>query len=181
MKKTTAVLSMAMLLPAIALAQRPDRGGDHNARGQKDHAWNGDRGHNQGRNDQRWTPQAPRDRDDRFDRDRRDDRRYDDRRFDHRALYDRDDVRFHLDRPYAYGRFGFLGPRFVFRIDGGGPMHFRVGSAWFAVADFDDDYASNWLWNADDVVITDDPDHVGWYLAYNTRLGTTVHVQYLGG
>lgn len=178
MKKTTAVLSIAMLLPAIALAQRPDRGGDHHSRGQDDHSWNGDRGHNQGRYD--------RDRrDDRRDERRFDDRRFDDRhddrRFDHRAGYDRDDVRFFLDRPYAYGRFGFLGPRFVFRIGGGGPMHFRVGSAWFAVADFDYDYASNWLWNADDVVITDDPDHVGWYLAYNTRLGTTVHVQYLGG
>jgi hypothetical protein len=93
----------------------------------------------------------------------------------------RGDAHYHLDHPWEHGHFpGAIGAHHIWRIGGGNRERFGLGGFFFSVAPYDYDYCNDWLWDSDDIVIYDDPDHVGWYLAYNVRLGTYIHVQYLG-
>lgn len=91
------------------------------------------------------------------------------------------DEHYHLDHPWEHGHFpGEVGRSYVYRLVGGGPTRFQFGAFFWSVAPYDVDDCADWLWDSDDIVIYADPDNDGWYLAYNVRLGTYVHVMYLG-
>ena len=91
------------------------------------------------------------------------------------------DAHFHVDHPYAHGRFsGGFGAQHVFVLAGGNRERFWFSNFFWDVAAYDYSIVSGWNWGGDQIVIYEDPDHEGWYLAYNPRLGTYAHVEYLG-
>jgi hypothetical protein len=93
----------------------------------------------------------------------------------------RDEPGLRIAHPWAHGHFGGeIGANHVYRLGGGDFHRFGFGGFFFGVAAADWAYCNDWLWDNDDITLYDDPDHPGYYIAYNVRLGTYVHVEYLG-
>jgi hypothetical protein len=87
----------------------------------------------------------------------------------------------HLDLPWEHGHFtGGFGREHVFALRSGSPARFWLGGSYFSVAPYEYQFCDDWLWDRDHVVLYEDPDHTGWYIAYDVRLRTFVHVMYLG-
>ena len=91
----------------------------------------------------------------------------------------RSDPHYQIAQPWGHGRFGG-GFGNAFTLGGGNRERFWFGNFFWDVAPYDYNIVGGWNWTGDQIVIYEDPDHAGWYLAYNPRFGTYAHVEYLG-
>ena len=90
------------------------------------------------------------------------------------------DPRYQLARPFEHGRFpGATGRDHIYTVRGR-RERFDAAGASFRVATFESRHCDDWHWDSEPIGIYEDTDHSGWYLAYSMRLGTFVHVQFLG-
>lgn len=93
-----------------------------------------------------------------------------------------DDPRFRLAQPFQSGRFALSGPSHVYtlsRVDLAARRIWLPGGQ-FEIEDSDWAVTSPWCWTCDQFVVYPDPDHAGWYLVYDVRMGEYVHAQFLG-
>ncbi len=62
----------------------------------------------------------------------------------------RDDVRYHVDQPFAHGHFtGGFGREHVWHLAGGGPGRFWFNGWYWDVAAADIAFCDGWLWDSD--------------------------------
>jgi hypothetical protein len=81
------------------------------------------------------------------------------------------DPHYHLDHPWQHGHFrGVIGTGHVWRMHGGDRGRLAIGGFFLSVGAFDWVFCDDWLWDSEDIVIHDDPDHIGCYDAsWTTR------------
>ena len=66
----------------------------------------------------------------------------------------RNDGHYRLNRSWEHGRFlAEVGPRHIYRLEGGGPDRFWFAGYEFSIAPYDVPYAVNWIWNSDNIVL----------------------------
>lgn len=91
------------------------------------------------------------------------------------------DPKYRLDGPWQNGRFtGGFGKDHLFPLDETSGDRFFFKGFYFSIAPDDKSYGIDWFWDSDQIAIYEDPDHIGWYLIYNVRLGTYLHAMYRG-